>query len=72
LYGISTVVLNLAPLAIGILIVECPRLWCAEVAIVMIELEPVSLPVRYLVLLVELVTDSLGSSTLQPPVVIGL
>ena len=71
-HGVGTVVGNLPPLALSILVVEFPRLGDAEVAVVVVEVEPLDLHVAHLVFLIELVGDGFGGASLQPPVVVRL
>ena len=71
-HGIGRVTLDLLPLALGVLVVEAPRLGRAEVAVIVVEVEPIHLYVRYLVCLVELIGDGFCRALLQPPVVVGL
>ena len=70
-HGVGAVVGYFLPLVLGILVVERPRLWGAEVAVVVVEVEPINLHIAHLVGLVELIGDGLGSALLEPPVVVG-
>ena len=71
-HGIGTVVCHFLPFALSVLVIERPRLWCAEVSVVVVEVEPIHLYVAYLVFLVELIGDGLCSTLFQPPIVVGL
>ena len=71
-HGIGTVTLDLLPLALGVLVVEAPRLGRAEVAVIVVEVEPIDLYVAHLILLIELIGDGLCRALFQPPVVVGL
>ena len=71
-HSVGTVFFHFLPLALVIFVIERPGFGCAEVAVVMVEVEPIDLYVADLVLFVELIADSFGSTLLQPPVVVGL
>ena len=71
-HSVRSVVCYLLPLILGILIIERPRFGGAEITIVVVEVEPIHLYITYLVFLVELIGNSLGSALLEPPIVVRL